>query len=216
MLADRAQKTLFPEPIKSIGFDQIDILQDIMTLYCPQGFECDPTYSKGNFYKSHITRPKYRFDLNPQVPGVIQASADKLPLESESVTSINFDPPFLASKGQSHENPLKGQNMIPQRFSVFPTMQELWAFYKSALKEFYRVLKPQGMLVFKCQDTVSGGKNYFSHVVVMDYAIKSGFVAVDLFVLLAKQRIISGKHKRQQHARKYHSYFWVFQKQSRN
>jgi hypothetical protein len=212
MLQNRTQQNLFPSPIKSIGYDQFGILEDIMTLYCPRGFECDPTYSIGNFYKSVIPEPIYKFDINPQVPGVIQASADDLPLENESVNSINFDPPFLASKGPTIDHPSDGQCLIIRRFSQFPTMEELYTFYASSMREFARVLKPHGILVFKCQDTVSGGKNYFSHIKVFEYAIQNGFVGIDLFVLLAKNRIISGKHKNQQHARKYHSYFWVFQK----
>lgn len=207
MLTDRVQKTLFPEPIKSIGFDQIDILQDIVTLYCPQGFECDPTYSIGNFYKSHIPQPRYKFDVKPQVPGVIQASADKLPLENESVNSINFDPPFLVKTGQG--------SIIKNRFGEFASIPELWQFYDNSLKEFARVLKASGVLVFKCQDTVLSGKNWMSHCEVYSQAIKNGFACLDLFILLAKQRVL-GKHQTQVHARKYHSYFWVFQKQPLN
>jgi hypothetical protein len=207
MLADRAQKTLFPEPIKSIGFDQIDILQDIMTLYCPKGFECDPTYSIGNFYKSHIPQPRYRFDVNPQVPGVIQASADKLPLESESVASINFDPPFVVNRD-------KTSGIMSKRFDHFTRIEDLYTFYRGALKEFYRILISRGILVFKCQDVVDKA-NHFSHIEVFNQALSVGFVALDLFVLLSKVRPYVPT-KQQRHARKYHSYFWVFQKQSLN
>jgi hypothetical protein len=43
-------------------------------------------------------------------------------------------------------------------------------------------------------------------------AIKYGFYPKDLFILLAKNRLNDGRV--QQHARKYHSYFWVFKKQN--
>ena len=43
-------------------------------------------------------------------------------------------------------------------------------------------------------------------------AIKLGLYHKDLFVLLAKSRLIGGNHKNQFHARKFHSYFLVFQK----
>lgn len=202
MLADRIQRTLLPEPIKSISFDQIDILQDIMTLYCPQGFECDPTYSIGNFYKTHIPQPHYKFDVNPQVPGVVQASADRLPLEKESVGSINFDPPFVVNRDQEEIN--------TRRFGHFTSIEDLWSFYHRALVELYRILKPTGILVFKCQDVVDKA-NHFSHVEIFNMAIHTGFNAVDLFVLLAKARMFV-PDKQQRHARKYHSYFWIFQK----
>lgn len=41
-------------------------------------------------------------------------------------------------------------------------------------------------------------------------AIKYGFYPKDMFILLAKSRLNDGR--KQQHARKYHSYFWVFKK----
>ena len=39
-----------------------------------------------------------------------------------------------------------------------------------------------------------------------------GFDTLDEFILLAKNRLVSGKIKQQQHARSFHSYFLVFKK----
>ena len=39
-----------------------------------------------------------------------------------------------------------------------------------------------------------------------------GFYVLDRFTLLAKARLISGKIKKQQHARNFSSVFWVFEK----
>ena len=44
------------------------------------------------------------------------------------------------------------------------------------------------------------------------HTLSEGFYPKDLFILMAKQRLISGKVKNQQHARKFHSYFLVFEK----
>jgi len=45
-------------------------------------------------------------------------------------------------------------------------------------------------------------------------ATEMGFYPKDLFILLAKHRINSfgSKWSKQEHARKHHSYFWIFQK----
>ena len=83
--------------------------------------------------------------------------------------------------------------------------------YFEAINEFYRVLRINGVLVFKCQDTIESGKQYITHVEVMNQAYNAGFYPKDLFILTAKNRIIN--QKRQFHARKFHSYFWVFIKQ---
>lgn len=71
-------------------------------------------------------------------------------------------------------------------------------------------MKIGGILVFKNQDTVSSAKQYFSHCAIMNMALKNNFYPKDLFILLAKQRIIGGMHHNQQHARKFHCYYWVF------
>jgi hypothetical protein len=53
--------------IKSISYNQSEIIKNILILHVPQGYiDCDPTYSKGNFYKNTgIQEPKYRFDIKP-------------------------------------------------------------------------------------------------------------------------------------------------------
>lgn len=204
--------------IKSISYDQTEIIKNIIKLHIEKGvIDCDPTYSTGVFYKkSGIVAPEYKFDLHPQSEGVVKSNSINLPLEDETLDSIMFDPPFVVSKGPSLKNPKKGSNIISTRFSSYESIPLLWEYYTKSLNEFYRILKPKGMLIFKCQDTVSGGKNYFSHSYVMNKALEIGYYPKDFFVLLAKSRLISGNMKNQQHARKFHSYFWVFQKKQVN
>ncbi len=200
--------------IKSIGYDQIRILQDIIQLYTPEGIELDPTYSVGNFY-GRIPRPTYRYDINPQCPEVTQADCRKLPNANSSIKSINFDPPFLIGTPSEGLDSLKeGSCKMFKRFSGFHSLAELWQFYYDSLNEFYRILQPNGILIFKCQDTVSGGKQCLSHIEIINYAISIGFYPIDLFVLLAKNRLIGQNGENQQHARKFHSYFIVFRKQT--
>jgi hypothetical protein len=199
--------------IKSISFDQSEIIKDILKLHSPNGIiDCDCTYSIGNFYReTGIAEPQYKFDINPQVDGVECADARCLPLEDESISCLMFDPPFLATTGASLEKD-KG-NVINKRFGVFPNEKELHQFYIDSLKEGYRVLKPNGIMIFKCQDKISSGKQYMSHVFICNEAIKCGFYPKDLFILLARNRIVADwQLKNQKNARKFHSYFWVFEK----
>lgn len=194
--------------IKSISFDEGEIIRSIQELHCPNWFEVDPCYSVGRFYEDFgIPKPKYKFDINPQAKGVQQASAESLPFMDASVNSIMFDPPFLAGENSEGEN----TGIICSRFSQFKSIPELWEWYYESLKEFKRILKPNGILVFKNQDTVSSAKQYFSHCQIMNMAVELGFYPKDLFILLAKVRVIGGNHKQQQHARKFHCYYWVFE-----
>lgn len=175
--------------------------------------DVDPTYSKGAFYNNtKIEAPKYKFDINPVLPNVGEADCRHLPLEDASVSCIMFDPPFLATTGKSlHEN--GANNYINKRFGVYPSETALHQMYVDSMREFYRILKEDGILIFKCQDKISSGKQYMSHVFVMNEAVKLGFYPKDLFILLAKSRLVADwQVKAQKNARKFHSYFWVLQK----
>ena len=196
--------------IKSVSYDQEEILENIIRLYIPSGgIECDSTFGNGNFYK-RISVPRYAYDLNPR-NGAEYGDSRNLPLADESISSLMFDPPFLATKGKSLQTD-KG-NIINRRFGVYPTEKELHDFYTESIKEGSRVLKKDGILIVKCQDKVSSGKQYMSHVYIFNEATRLGFVVKDLFILLAKNRWVADwQKKNQQHARKYHCYFWVFQK----
>ena len=194
--------------ITSISYDQGEIIRNIINLHCMEGIELDPTYSKGVFYKRYgIPEPLEKFDLYPQTDDTLKASADDLPHWDESIMSIMFDPPFIV--GHTKNRPT---GIIGERFHGFPNIKSLWDFYERALSEFWRILKPNGILIFKCQDTVSSGKQWLSHVHIINQAEKLGFYTKDLFILLAKSRITGHNHKNQKHARKYHSYFIVFSK----
>jgi len=196
--------------IRSVSTDQTEILKWILKLYVPDGrFEADSTYSKGGFYKD-IPPPRLRFDLNPQSEDVIQADCRNLPIEDESISSLMFDPPFLATTGKSLES--DEGNIINRRFTVCRSEAELQELYRDAVREAQRVLKPGGIFVFKCQDKVSSGKQYWMHCFAYELAMKNGFEAEDLFVLVAKSRLVANWQRNQKHARKFCSFFWVFRK----
>lgn len=198
--------------IKSISYSDQDIIKNILLLHGNGGnIDLDPTYSTGVFYKGEISRPKYIYDIKPQVDGCEKASADNIPLPDESVNIIMFDPPFVLG-GVVWDRIKENSCLTARRFSHFHTFNDLKVMYKSSLSEFYRLLRPKGIVIFKCQDTVSSAKQHFTHVWVMNEALKAGFYPLDLFIKASKSRLLSGKVKQQQHARKYHSYFWVFKK----
>lgn len=203
--------------IKSISYDQAEVIKGILSLHVKnRKIDCDSTYSIGNFYKkTGIEVPVYKFDIKPQVDGVEFGDSRDLPLADCSIECLMFDPPFLATTGKSL-NSEEDNNKINKRFGVYPSEKELHQFYVDSLKESHRVLKDKGILIFKCQDKVSSGKQYMSHVFIMNEAVKAGFYPKDLFILLAKNRLVADwQVKNQKNARKFHSYFWVFEKSNR-
>ncbi len=170
--------------------------------------ELDPMYNKGMFYKDTVEKPVLRFDLNAYENGydAKQGNALNLPLEDEYVSCMILDPPFMfGTHGQTKNS------VINKRYTMFDSFDELKNCYQGILKESYRVLKKNGLLIFKCQD-YTDGKTTMTHCLVWLWAVRAGFYAKDIAVLnLPKTKIYNGNLK-QRHLRKTHCYFWVFVK----
>ena len=211
--------------IKNISFDQTEILYNIMMLHNDgQPFDCDITASELKFYegkngKYKIPMPRLLFDVYP-VDGRVQKITpfQKLPLEDKSISSIVCDLPFVISpkKCKSVVEKKEGANMISNRFSSFYPMEELMENIYWWINECYRVLKDDGILVWKMQSTVSGGRQVWATPFSFLAADKAGFYVKDEFILEAKARLIAAsKIHEQKHARKYTSTFWVFKKDAK-
>lgn len=134
-----------------------------------------------------------------------------LPLENESIGSVVFDPPFLTYVRQGREG--NGKMAMARRFSGYWTFDELTEHYRETLSECARVLKAKGVLVVKCQDIIHNHRMHAVHALVIAWAEHEGFRLRDLFVLGATHRMPSPNRKgTQKHARVFHSYFLVFEK----
>jgi len=190
--------------VSSVGHSDGEILEGIKKLYCPKGFHVDCTYSIGKFYLNGL-QPKVKIDINPQVEGVIQGDCRELPFKNNDVENIIFDPPFMFGNHGQQKN-----YSATKRYTMLKSFDELKSLYVDSLQEFYRVLKPKGFLIFKCQD-FTDTKTTMTHCKVCNWAVKTGFYAKDIFILINKFKILNTTLT-QRHARKFHSYFWVFQK----
>lgn len=186
--------------ITTTSSDQFHILNSIMKLHNgSRAFELDVTYGKGGFYK-YLPEPQLKLDVMPV--GNVVADVRALPLQDASVGSVVFDPPFIHAHGKD--------SIIGNRFSSYKTQRLLRAMYELALNELARVLKPDGLLVVKCQDCIESSKQYINHVFIYNILNALGMICEDLFILLNPNPLIGWNQHNQQHARKTHSYFWVF------
>jgi hypothetical protein len=209
--------------IKNISTDQSEILKWIMDLYTNgEPFECDITASELKFYgkrqgcKYEIPVPKILMDVYPVQEGIIKITPfNKLPLDDNSVSSIVCDLPFVCSPktGKSMIENKEGSNLITKRFSSWYPMQEGYENIYWWINECKRVLKDDGILVWKMQSSVSGGLQHMLSEFSALCAADAGLYINDQFFIEAKARLISSsKIKKQNHARKYTSTFWVFKK----
>ncbi len=164
------------------------VFPQILSLYVPSGSTvADVTYGKGVFWKA-VKIDDYELRATDLKDGI---DCRKLPYESSSIDCVVFDPPYMHTPGgtahQNHQN------------------------FESS--EAYRVLKPNGILIVKCQDEVCANRQRLTHVeIVVELTSTNGFIVEDLFVLVRTNRPGVSRMLTQNHARKNHSYFLVFRK----
>lgn len=194
--------------IKSIGKNQDKILKDIIRLYIPsKKYDCDLTYSKGLFYKA-IQQPKYKFDKFP-LSDDVKPLDEAFSLSNEIFESVVIDLPFIIKCSQKDAQ----TSIVVDRFQCFYSVNELIETNKTMLSLAYRLLRPNGILVQKVQNTNFSGKQIWANFLCQQYGQELGFELIDEFVLEGKSRLLHyPEGGEQKHARKYHSYFLVFKK----
>lgn len=168
-------------------------------------FDCDLTYSIGNFYLQ-LPKSQLRFDKYPQVEGV-KPLDEVSEIEDNSLHSIVIDLPFIVKNEKD-----ASRSMIAQRFNSFLTLEELYNTNVEMLVLAYRLLKKGGYLIMKTMDFAFTSKQVWVSNFIQNKATEIGFTLEDTFILIANKRLLQTKGTIQRHARKFHSYFFVFKK----
>ena len=194
--------------IKSVSYDQQEILNWILKLYVPAGFfQADYNFSKGIFYRDNkVPMPQLRYDKFPeQCEGVLPLE-DAEGIEDNTLESVIVDMPFLVTRKEWTKT-----SRMAQRFNSFDNMDEATEENRYIIGLAYRKLKNKGILIMKTQDIYTEGKQLRFHRYVEEWAEEIGFKLIDMFVLVAPSRML-GSGLNQRVARKFHSYFLIFKK----
>ena len=185
------------------------LIEKVAELYFEDGWKvADVTYGKGVFWRKTDLK-KYKF-----YPSDIMTCPDtpynfkELPYETGEMDVVVFDPPYVHNPGTMIINDNYQNKETTKGFYHKDIIQ----LYKEGMIEAVRVMKKGGLLLVKCKDEIESSKQYMSHIEIYDIALKElNLYVQDLFVLTQKVNPIV-QHKNQKHARKNHSYLWVFAK----
>jgi hypothetical protein len=209
----RRQRARREVPVTTVTFGtNAELIEAVAGLYLTAGdVVADVTYSSGRFWKK-VNLSQYQFlasDLLPAAPGVTAADFRALPYRDGSIDTLVFDPPYIHSPGKgmlsTRYNGLATTDMI--------TYAEIIQLYQDGMAEAARVLRDGGQIWVKCKDTLASERQRWSHITIFELADKLGFYARDLFLLVppAPSSVTTGRWARQIHARKVHSYLWIFE-----
>jgi len=213
-----------------------EVFRQILDLHVPKGSKvADVTFGTGVFWKSV---PHGHYELLASDIAVksndgvlpfmeVQDGVDlrELPYADDSLDCVVLDPPYMEGFYRGYESHLAGSG----NYSAFryhysngratqsseggPKWHDaVTDLYVHGGIEAYRVLRPNGMLIVKCQDEVSANKQRLTHVEIITAYESIGFYTKDLFVVMRTNKAGVSRLKKQEHARKNHSYFLIFQK----
>jgi len=188
--------------------DNSDLFKAVSELYLKEGhYIADVTYGKGVFWKQ-IDIAKYHFYPSDLLT-VKKALYDFkfLPYKDNTFDVVVFDPPYCHNPGKMMSN----KNYLNAETTKGLYHQDIMELYEKGLMEAKRILKTNGIILVKCKDEIESSIQQWSHIEIQNIATKIGLYAKDLFILNPKAYPVI-QYKRQQHARKNHSYLWIFKK----
>lgn len=203
--------------------DNAPVFKEILDLHVPVGSTiADVTWGKGAFWK-FIQQEKYKVLGSDLQTGV---DCRDLPYEDESIDAVVLDPPYMEGLFRQASGEMAGggsHGAFRERYSDGkPTArvdgEPKWHdavldLYYKAGNEAKRVLRNYGVFIVKCQDEVSANRQRLTHVELIN-KFDSDFYCKDLFVVTRTNRPGVVRVKKQEHARKNHSYFLVFIKRN--
>lgn len=196
-----------------------DVFPLVMKLHVPPGsVVADVTYGTGIFWKN-IPKTSYKLLATDLKTGV---DCRRLAYDDGSTDCVVLDPPYMEGLFRREADHLAGAGTYAAFRSTYSNGEKtengpkyhdaVLDLYFKAGREAYRVLRKYGVLVVKCQDEVSANTQRLTHVEIINEYQSIGFYTKDLFVVVRANRPAVSRIKKQEHARKNHSYFLVFVK----
>lgn len=197
-----------------------DLIREVCRLYLPEGAEiADVTYGTGRFWRKatdeFVATRLFTSDIMPG-PGVQQVCDFRsLPYRDSFFDVVVFDPPYAHNAGSK----TSGYAATTTRYNNHATTSgmynaDIMDLYRDGMRECMRVAKAEGgQLWVKCKDEVERERQRWSHIYIYEMATELGLYVRDLFVLVPNAKPADRwQGHRQWHARKTHSYLWVFQR----
>lgn len=203
--------------------DNAPIFKEILDLFVPVGSTiADVTWGKGAFWKQ-VDQQQYKVLGTDLQTGV---DCRDLPYEDGSLDALVLDPPYMEGlfrKDTGHMAGSGSHSAFRSSYSDSKATEHeegapkwhdavLDLYFKAGL-EAKRTLRNYGVFIVKCQDEVSANRQRLTHIELINEWEKD-FYCKDLFVVTRTNRPGAVRVKKQEHARKNHSYFLIFIKRN--
>ena len=204
------------QPPASVWYGEDAELLEIMLEFYPRKRPrriLDATVNLGRFWRSSH-RPVIGMDIELRYRPAVVGDNRQMPFRDCTMDVVVYDPPHIPNQGKDRSKDFN------RRFGLVlkSPKENGYSFahlYPAFVREAYRVLRPEGLLICKITDYVHGHRFQWAHVDLLQVATAEGFCPCDCIVKVRKGPIIDPRWKNAHHARRHHCYWLVFRKSTK-
>jgi hypothetical protein len=190
-----------------------DLIRQVCMLYLRNGYKvADVTFGLGAFWAKPTPHFVIGSDIDPNSRASICADMRRLPYAANFFNVVVIDPPYIHSPGFTRKKHMADRRYSNAKYTKGFYHDDIMKLYTDAMREAIRVIIPGGQVWVKCKDQVMSGIQRWSHIDLFNIAVALELYARDLFVIIPSARLPHARWTTQHHARKIHSYLWIFQK----
>lgn len=192
--------------------DDPELLEQMLQFYprrAPRRI-LDATINGGRFWRGSRRRV-IGIDIERSHKPTIAADNAQMPFRGASFDVVVYDPPHIPNQGKDKQKDFNirfglGARSPKERGYTFSHT------FPPFVREAYRVLRPEGILLAKITDYIHHHRYQWAHVELVQAAREAGFQPCDCIVKIRKGPIIDPKWKVAHHSRRQHCYWLVFRK----
>ena len=201
------------EPLQSVWEgEDAELLEKLLVFYprkTPKRI-LDATVNGGRFWRGSA-RPVVGMDIEAGHRPTIVGDNARMPFRDRAFDVVVYDPPHIPNQGRDISKDFNTRFGLVLR-SAKENGYTLSHTYPPFVKEAYRVLKPEGILLCKITDYIHHHRYQWAHLEFVQAASAVGFRPCDCIIKVRKGPIIDPRWKNAHHSRRQHCYWLVFRK----
>jgi SAM-dependent methyltransferase len=200
-------------PLASIWYgDDSELLEQMLRFYPRKKPSeiLDATVNSGRFWRG-TKRKVIGLDIDPRYQPTVVGDNTDMPFPDGSFDVVVYDPPHIPNQGRDKSKDFNKRFGLVLRSSK----ENHYTFshtFPPFVREAFRVLRAEGILLCKITDYVHHHKYQWAHIDFINAASAVGLMPCDCIIKVRKGPIIDPRWKTAHHTRRQHCYWLVFRK----
>ncbi len=204
------------EPLASVWHgDDAELLENLLNFYPrKRPKRILDTTANGRRFWHDSKRPVLALDIEAKHKPDVAADNALMPFRPDSFDVVVYDPPHIPNQGKDKSKDFNTRFGL----GLHVPKEQGYNFshtFPPFMREAWRVLKSEGLLLCKITDYIHHHRYQWAHVELIQAAQTVGFRACDCIVKIRKGPIIDPKWKVAHHTRRQHCYWLVFRKSAK-